>query len=107
VIFPIGRRVLLFTEITVSTSATAAGVTIKDLQESGAAKILAWSRAGSSHWEWGHDAHQLAANDRLAVVATRAGLARLLRATRAAEPAAGGLPARQPAQTRVSPGKVR
>jgi Trk K+ transport system NAD-binding subunit len=97
VIFPVGRRVLLFTEITVSPSCLALGRTVKQLHEAGASKVLAWARGGSSHWEWGHDAHQLAANDRLAVVATRAGLARLLRATRSTQPTLGGSTTRLPA----------
>ena len=97
VIFPIGRRVLLFTEITVSPSSSARGRTIKELQEAGASRILAWVRAGGSLWQWGHDSHQLAANDRLAVVATRAGLARLLRATRSTQPTSGGSTTRRPA----------
>jgi Trk K+ transport system NAD-binding subunit len=105
VIFPIGRRVLLFTEITVSVSSSALGKTINQLQETGASRILAWARAGGAHWTWGHDAHQLAANDRLAVAATRAGLARLLRATRSGEPPSGS-PAPRRAQTAVRPGQA-
>ena len=38
--------------------------------------------AAGSAWEWGHDDHELAGGERLAVVATRAGLARLLMATK-------------------------
>ncbi len=82
VIFPIGRRVLLFTEITVNPSSAAPGKIISQLEEPGAARILAWVRGTGNEWEWGHGEHQLAGNDRLAVVATRAGLARLLRATK-------------------------
>ena len=43
VIFPIGRRVLLFTEITVSGRSTAPGTLISKLEESGASRILAWA----------------------------------------------------------------
>lgn len=83
VIFPIGRRVLLFTEITVHPSSAAPGKIISQLEEPGAARILAWARGTGNEWEWGHGEHQLAGNDRMAVVAaTRAGLARLLRATK-------------------------
>ena len=44
VIFPIGRRVLLFTEITVSANSAAPGRTLHELAEPGACKILACAR---------------------------------------------------------------
>jgi Trk K+ transport system NAD-binding subunit len=87
VIFPIGRRVLLFTEITVSSRSTAPGTLISKLEESGASRILAWASAGDD-WNWGSEDHRLEAGDRLAVVATRAGLARVLRVTKAPTEAA-------------------
>ena len=40
-IFPIGRRVLLFTEITVSVNSAAPGRTLHEFAEPGACKILA------------------------------------------------------------------
>jgi Trk K+ transport system NAD-binding subunit len=82
VIFPVGRRVLLFTELTVSASSAAPGRSLRQLEEPGASRILAWSRPSGTDWQWGHRDHELAGNERIAVVATRAGLARLLRATR-------------------------
>ncbi len=87
VIFPIGRRVLLFTEIVVNPSSAAPGRMLRELEEPGASRILAWARSTSTEWEWGHSDHEVAGNDRLAVVATRSGLARLLRATKSAAPA--------------------
>jgi len=84
VIFPVGRRVLLFTEFTVSASSAAPGRSLRQLEEPGASRILAWSRSSSgTNWQWRHLDHELAGNERIAVVATRAGLARLLRVTRA------------------------
>ena len=83
VIFPVGRRVLLFTELTVSASSAAPGRSLRQLEEPGASRILAWSRSPGASWQWGYLDHDLAGNERIAVVATRAGLARLLRATRA------------------------
>jgi Trk K+ transport system NAD-binding subunit len=84
VIFPVGRRVLLFTELTVSASSAAPGRSLRQLEEPGASRILAWSRSSSgTNWQWGRLDHELAGNERIAVVATRAGLARLLRVTRA------------------------
>ena len=82
VIFPVGRRVLLFTEITVNPSSAAPGKMVSELPEPGASRILAWTQDGGDTWEWGPGEHRLAGNDRLAVVATRAGLARLLRVTK-------------------------
>lgn len=102
VIFPIGRRVLLFTEIMVNPSSAGPGKMIKQLEDPGAAKILALAQGTSEEWEWGHADHELAGNDRLAVVATRAGLARLLRTTKsvasspAVAPPAGVVPAGDP-----------
>ena len=45
VIFPVGRRVLLFTELTVSASSAAPGRSLRQLEEPGASRILAWSRS--------------------------------------------------------------
>ena len=88
VIFPIGRRVLLFTEITVSGRSTAPGTLISKLEDAGASRILAWASAPGDDWNWGPEDHRIEASDRLAVVATRAGLARVLRATKAPTEAA-------------------
>lgn len=82
VIFPIGRRVLLFTEVTVSANSLAPGRMLTELAEPGACRILAWSQQGSDAWVWDQPDVALAGGDRLAVVATRAGLARLLLATK-------------------------
>jgi hypothetical protein len=59
-----------------------AGRSLGQLEESGASRILAWSRSSGTSWQWGHLDHELAGNERIAVVATRAGLAPLLRVTR-------------------------
>ncbi len=83
VIFPVGRRVLLFTEIAVSPASTAPGRAVRELNQPGSCLILAVARTGGGPWEWGHDDHELAGGERLAVVASRAGLARLLMVTKA------------------------
>jgi Trk K+ transport system NAD-binding subunit len=51
VIFPVGRRVLLFTEITVNPGSAAAGRRMDSLQEAGSLRILAWSSSGGN-WDW-------------------------------------------------------
>ena len=81
-LFPVGRRVLLFTEITVSAGSAAPGRTVGQLNEAGACRVLAMAPAAGEAWEWGHDDHELSGGERLAVAATRAGLARLLRSTK-------------------------
>jgi Trk K+ transport system NAD-binding subunit len=81
VIFPVGRRVLLFTEITVNPGSAAAGSRLDSLAEAGSLRILAWAPAGGD-WDWRRVDRVVRTGDRLAVVATRAGLARLLKATK-------------------------
>ncbi|MET0693518.1 MAG: NAD-binding protein [Propionibacteriaceae bacterium] len=82
VIFPIGRRVLLFTEVTVSPESSAPGKLLSAVEESGACKVLAIAVHGSETWSWDAVDRELSGGDRLAVVATRAGLARLLLSTK-------------------------
>lgn len=85
VIFPVGRRVLLFTEITAHAGSAAVGQPVFGMTETGTSKVLAWAPA-QGEWHWEHRLHPVQPGDRLAVVATRSGLARLLRATRTAAP---------------------
>jgi Trk K+ transport system NAD-binding subunit len=82
VIFPVGRRVLLFTEVTVRPESGAPGRQLSTLEQPGACKVLAVARSGDEAWSWERTDHEVAAGDKLAVVATRAGLARLLLATK-------------------------
>ena len=56
------------------------------LAEAGSLRILAWSSAGGD-WDWRRVVdREVRTGDRLAVVATRAGLARLLRASKGVVP---------------------
>jgi hypothetical protein len=82
VIFPVGRRVVLFTEITVGAGSAAVGRETSGLAEPRKSRVLAWADA-TGRWSWEPSPRRLIAGDQLAVVATRSGLARLLRATRA------------------------
>ena len=82
VIFPVGRRVLLFTELTAGSGSAAVGQPAYELAEAGTSRVLAWAPAGGG-WTWERGPHRVASGDRIAVVATRSGLARLLRATKA------------------------
>ena len=76
----VDRRLQLGATRSVSMLA-APGRSLRQLEEPGASRILAWSRSSGTNWQWGHLDHAVAGNKRIAVVATRAGLARLLRVT--------------------------
>lgn len=82
VIFPIGRRVLLFTEVTVHTGSSAPGTRLDALSQRGVCRVLAHRPTGSETWAWDPEDATLEAGDRIAVAATRAGLARTLLATK-------------------------
>ena len=85
VIFPVGRRVLLFTEIQVQPGSQAVGQQVDRLQRPGSARVLAQAPSTgqpTAEWSWAPATLPLQAGDRIAVAATRAGLARLLLATR-------------------------
>lgn len=83
VILPIGRRVLLFTEVTVNPASAAPGRLLSTLAEEGTCKLLAVSSPGGG-WDWSWRDRPVAGGDTIALVATRAGLARLLRITKSA-----------------------
>ena len=85
VIFPIGRRVLLFTELTAQPGSSAVGQSVTRLAEAGASRVLAWAPSGGP-WNWQGTDHQIRPGDRVAVVATRSGLAHLLRITKGGAP---------------------
>lgn len=81
VIFPVGRRVLLFTEVAVQSGSTAPGRRLASLSERGSCRVLAYAPAGRP-WTWQLTNPVLRPGDRVAVAATRAGLARLLLTTK-------------------------
>src|SRR5690606_13657100 len=82
VIFPIGRWVLIITEITVADGSEAVGRRSDDLAAAGTSRVLAFRRAGAADWDWDHAAVRLEAGDQLAVAATRDALARMMLLTR-------------------------
>lgn len=91
---PAGRRVLLLTEVVVQPNSVAVGRRLGELQERGQSRILAIRRpaTGRKEFEWGWNPRwdmRVEPGLRIAVAATRSGLARLLLATRA--PRGGGL----------------
>ncbi|MGD7787931.1 NAD-binding protein [Propionibacteriaceae bacterium Y1700] len=77
VVLPVGRRVLLFTEVVVAAGSPAVGLPLSVLAETGLSGILA-VRPDGGRWEWNWVDRPIAVGDRLAVVANRSGLARVL-----------------------------
>lgn len=86
VIFPIGRRVLLFTEVTVHAGSGGPGTPLGALTQPGACTVLAHRAADTGRWDWEPDEVLLGAGEQVAVAATRAGLARTLLATKRNRP---------------------
>lgn len=80
---PVGRRVLLTTELPVRPGSTVDGVELSTMDKPGQVRVLAVRPAGAGRWEWQPLPRRvLAAGDRVAVVATRVGLAQAITATR-------------------------
>jgi Trk K+ transport system NAD-binding subunit len=83
---PVRRRVLLTTELPVGVGSRAAGAPLSTMDRDGLVRVLA-VRTGTGRWEWQPPLRRtLTAGDRIAVVATRAGLAQTLLATRPPRP---------------------
>ncbi|GAA1236422.1 NAD-binding protein [Kitasatospora nipponensis] len=77
------RHVLLVAELTAEEGTAPAGMSRADIEALGGIRVLALRRAGGGAYDW-HNADRgrpLVAGDRVAVVATRIGLARLNTAT--------------------------
>ncbi|MFC0625024.1 NAD-binding protein [Kribbella deserti] len=85
---PAGRRVLLLTEVVVEPNSVAVGRRLGELQERGQSRIMAIRKppVGRREADWDWEPRSYAPVEpglRIAVAATRSGLARLLLATRA------------------------
>jgi len=75
----VGRHVLLIAEIRVADQAGLAGSLISDTEQDGQARVLALQASGMAGLDWSPQrGYQLAAGDRLIVLATRRGLGRFL-----------------------------
>jgi Trk K+ transport system NAD-binding subunit len=85
---PVGRHVLLIADIGVGTGAELAGAAVEDVHQTGEVRVLAVQRGGAEvDWAPRHGL-VLAAADRLYVLATRAGLGRVLARSQPAGPVA-------------------
>ena len=83
---PVGRRILLVTELPVAPGSRADGQPLSVLDAGGAVRVLA-VRSGNGRWDWQPPLRRtMSAGDRIAVVATRAGLARTLLSIRPRRP---------------------
>lgn len=79
-IVSIGRRVLIFTELTIQHGSVAArGVNTSALDQVDGVLVLAHQRGEDAQWCWGGPNVRLVEGDRVAVAATRHGLAQVLR----------------------------
>jgi len=75
----VGRHVLLIAEIRVADQAGLAGSLISGTEQDGQARVLALQASGMAGLDWSPQrGYQLAAGDRLIVLATRRGLGRFL-----------------------------
>jgi Trk K+ transport system NAD-binding subunit len=75
---PVGRHVLLVAEVTLSPGAELAGQPLGEVHMAGRARVIALQRKGMAV-DWAPpDDYPLAVQDRLFVLATRAGLGRVL-----------------------------
>ena len=75
----VGRHVLLIAEIRVADQAGLAGSLISGTEQDGQARVLALQASGVAALDWSPQrGYQLAAGDRLIVLATRRGLGRFL-----------------------------
>jgi Trk K+ transport system NAD-binding subunit len=76
---PVGRHVLLIADISVNAGSDLDGRPVEDIHQTGQVRVIALQRAGSVSVDWS-PAHAplLGPKDRIYVLATRAGLSRVL-----------------------------
>jgi Trk K+ transport system NAD-binding subunit len=76
---PVGRHVLLIADLGVSAGSELDGAAVEAVHQTGLVRVLAVQRAGGGpvNWSPAHDL-RLGAQDRLYVIATRAGLSDVL-----------------------------
>ncbi|HEY4464398.1 MAG TPA: NAD-binding protein [Streptosporangiaceae bacterium] len=76
---PVGRHVLLIADVEVEAGAGLTGQPVADAEHPGQARVLAVRRKGTDTFDWSlHRGYLLAPQDRLLVLATRAGLGQTL-----------------------------
>ncbi len=76
---PVGRHVLLIADVPVDAGSQLDGTPLQQVHEAGQARVIALHRRGVEEMDWKpHQGYLLAAQDRMIVLATRAGLGRVL-----------------------------
>lgn len=76
---PLGRHVLLIADVPVAEGAELAGQLLEDVHRSGQARVVALRSAGAGTVDWSPArTHMIVPGDRLYLLATRAGLSRVL-----------------------------
>jgi Trk K+ transport system NAD-binding subunit len=76
---PVGRHVLLIADVPVDPDSELEGATLARVHEAGQARVIALRRRGVDEMDWKpHQGYLLSAHDRIIVIATRAGLGRVL-----------------------------
>jgi Trk K+ transport system NAD-binding subunit len=80
---PVGRHVLLIADVAVGEGAELAGLNVDDVHDRSDVRLIALRRRGGTGVDWSpRPGDQLRPADRLVVVATRAGLSRMLARSR-------------------------
>jgi Trk K+ transport system NAD-binding subunit len=75
----VGRHVLLIADIRVSAGSDLAGRPVEDIHQTGQVRVIALQRPGVDTVDWAPGKQRLLApQDRIYVLATRAGLSRVL-----------------------------
>jgi len=75
---PVGRHVLLIADLGVSAGSELDGAAVQAVHQTGLVRVLAVQPAGGSPVNWSPRDLRLGAQDRLYVIATRAGLSGVL-----------------------------
>jgi Trk K+ transport system NAD-binding subunit len=81
---PVGRHVLLIADLGVGAGSQLDGSPVEQVHQNGLVRVLAVQRAGDAAVDWSPTGDlRLSAHDRLFVIATRAGLSRVLAGSQA------------------------
>jgi Trk K+ transport system NAD-binding subunit len=84
---PVGRHVLLIADVPVDRDSELEGTALEQVHEAGQARVIALRRRGVDEMDWKpRQDYLLSAQDRMIVLATRAGLGRVLARSTPSEP---------------------
>ena len=84
---PVGRHVLLIADVPVDRDSELEGAALGQVHEAGQARVIALRRRGVDEMDWKpRQEYLLSAQDRMIVLATRAGLGRVLARSTPSEP---------------------